>query len=90
MLLEQPGRHQGPGVELGVTWAAIEPRGRTRSEDLLGQHTAEQRVHAADRVADTHRKKVSVVLGIGGELDSYRLHDHQARTHTLRAAATHA
>ena len=30
----------------------------------------------------------SVVLDIGG--DSYRLRDHHARTHTLRAAATHA
>ncbi len=29
----------------------------------------------------------SVVIDIGG--DSYRLRDHQARTHTLRAAATH-
>jgi len=28
----------------------------------------------------------SVVLDIGG--DSYRLSDHHARTHTLRAAAT--
>ena len=29
----------------------------------------------------------SVVLDIGG--DSYRLRDHHARTHTLRAAAHH-
>ena len=44
------------------------PAGRAGREDLLGQHSGEERVHPADRVADAHRReRVAVVAAADGE-----------------------
>ena len=57
-----------PGDQLGVVGGAVEPTGRARREDVLGQHPAEQRVHPADRVGHRHRReRVAVVAAADGE-----------------------
>ena len=51
-----------PGDQLGVVGRPVEAAGRSWGEDVLGQHPAEERVHAADRVGHRHRReRVAVV-----------------------------
>ena len=57
-----------PGDQLGVVGGAVEPAGRARREDVLGQHAPEERVHPAHRVGDRHRReRVAVVAAADGE-----------------------
>ena len=51
-----------PGDQLGVVRGAVDAAGRSRREHVLGQHAAEESVHAAQRVGHRHRREgVSVV-----------------------------